>query len=518
MMKSENKKLYLFLLILIAMLGIFIRTWRFGEIPQGMNQDGAMDAVDAKALADYGTDRFGMRYPVHLTAWGYGQMSALMSYLMVPGIKLLGLSVLSARLPMLLVSLTALLLAALFAQQAGGMKLQFIVFFLTAVNPWHILQSRWALDCNLFPHFLLGGFCMLGAAASGRKKWLSASMILFALSMYCYGISIYTVPLLLIASCILLLKRKLLTWHQALGAAVVYFLVAWPFLVCMIINTFRLGSIETPLFTIPFFPYSMRSSDILFFSNDPLHQLLLNIKSLFSIVFQQYNGYVFNEIHGFGTMYIFSIPFMVAGCILCFMRSKKNTACALTAIWFLTAVFAGLVTANVNINRINILFYPLIFFTGIGIDAFLSLFRKAKLRIATASALTAIYLCAFCLFGYTYFTTYSSQLENSFMADFGRAVTAIRGNDAEKIYISADAQYKGYSHVSEILTLFYLDIDAHYYQSTAFRERFTFRIPDSPDLAENAVYVLARDDLPKFEPSLFIITDYGKFLVAKKAP
>ena len=128
------------------------------------------------------------------------------------------------------------------------------------------------------------------------------------------------------------------------------------------------------------------------------------------------------------------------------------------------------------------------------------------------------YLAAFGLFSHTYFTSYAALLEDSFMADFGRAVTAIRGSDADKIYISADAQYKGYSHVSEILTLFYMDIDARYYQSPDFHERFSFRIPDTPDPAENAVYVLAKDDLPKFDSSLFRITDYGKFLKAEKAP
>ena len=519
MRKTDGKKLYIFALMLIILIAVFIRTWQFGVIPAGMNQDGAMAAVDAKALADYGTDRFGMRYPVHLTAWGYGQMSALMSYLMAPCIKLLGLSVFSARLPMLLVSLAALGMLALFARVAGGSPLLLIVFFLGAINPWQILQSRWALDCNLFPHFLLGGFALLALSVSGHRRWLPISMILFALSMYCYGISIYTVPVLLLFSCILLLRRKLITLRQALWAAAVYLLFAWPFIACMIINTFRLKTIETPLFTIPFFPYSMRSSDILFFSDRPLlQQLLLNAKSLFRIIFQVYNGYVFNEVRGFGTLYVFSIPFMLAGCVLCFVRFRKNTACALTVIWFLTAVYAGLVTANVNINRINILFYPLILFTGIGIKAFLDLFRKPVVRSAAASVLILTYLAAFGLFSHTYFTSYAALLEDSFMADFGRAVTAIRGSDADKIYISADAQYKGYSHVSEILTLFYMDIDAHYYQSPDFHERFSFRIPDTPDPAENAVYVLAKDDLPKFESNLFRITDYGKFLTAEKAP
>ena len=90
MKKTDRKKLYIPSLVLIILLAVFIRTWKFGAVPGGMNQDGAMAAVDAKALADYGTDRFGMRYPVHLTAWGFGQMSALLSYLMAPCIKLMG--------------------------------------------------------------------------------------------------------------------------------------------------------------------------------------------------------------------------------------------------------------------------------------------------------------------------------------------------------------------------------------------------------------------------------------------
>ena len=518
MKKTDRKKLYILSLVLIILLAVFIRTWKFGAVPGGMNQDGAMAAVDAKALADYGTDRFGMRYPVHLTAWGFGQMSALLSYLMAPCIKLMGLSIFSARLPMLLVSLAALGMLALFAGKADGKRLLLIVLFLAAVNPWQILQSRWALDCNLFPHFLLGGFTLLALAVTRNRKWLAGSMFLFALSMYCYGISIYTVPVLLLSSCILLLRRKLITLRQALAAAAVYLLFAWPFIACMIINTFRLETIETPLFTIPFFPYSMRSSDILFFSEKPLQQLLLNAGSLLRIIFQVYNGYVFNEIRGFGTLYVFSIPFMLAGCILCFIRFRKNTVYALTIIWFLTAVYAGLVTANVNINRINIIFYPLIIFAGIGAEVFICFFRKPELRYAAASVLILVYLTAFGLFSHTYFTSYAVLLEDSFMADFGKAVTAIHYSDAEKIYISADAQYKGYSHVSEILTLFYMDIDAHYYQSQAFQERFSFRIPDTPDPSENAVYVLARDDLDKFDNDLFLITDYGKFLTAEKAP
>ena len=49
----------------LLFVGFAIRVWQFGMIPDGMNQDGAMAAVDAKALADHGTDRYGMYMPVH---------------------------------------------------------------------------------------------------------------------------------------------------------------------------------------------------------------------------------------------------------------------------------------------------------------------------------------------------------------------------------------------------------------------------------------------------------------------
>ncbi|HYH03864.1 MAG TPA: hypothetical protein VEC37_12220, partial [Bacillota bacterium] len=53
-----NQKYYKYLLSLIALVAVGIRLWKFGIIPFGFNQDGAMGAVDALALADHGTDRF----------------------------------------------------------------------------------------------------------------------------------------------------------------------------------------------------------------------------------------------------------------------------------------------------------------------------------------------------------------------------------------------------------------------------------------------------------------------------
>ena len=91
-------------LALWGLIGLFtlLRLYRSGSVPGGFNQDGAMAAVDALALAKHGTDRFGTWLPAHFTAWGYGQMSVLLSYCMAPLFRLFGMNSVTARLPMLL--------------------------------------------------------------------------------------------------------------------------------------------------------------------------------------------------------------------------------------------------------------------------------------------------------------------------------------------------------------------------------------------------------------------------------
>ena len=90
MTMTAKKKKILFWSVL--MLAIILRCIRFGSVPDGINQDEAMGAMDAWALSKYGTDRYGTFLPVHFEAWKYSQMSVLLSYCMVPFIKVFGFS------------------------------------------------------------------------------------------------------------------------------------------------------------------------------------------------------------------------------------------------------------------------------------------------------------------------------------------------------------------------------------------------------------------------------------------
>ena len=64
-------------------VGIFVRVFRFGAFPSGLNQDEAFAGYEAYSLLHYGTDTAGYHNPIYLVAWGSG-MNALETYLMIP--------------------------------------------------------------------------------------------------------------------------------------------------------------------------------------------------------------------------------------------------------------------------------------------------------------------------------------------------------------------------------------------------------------------------------------------------
>ena len=515
-----SDRLELSLLAAALVIGLAMRLWQFGSVPEGFNQDGAMAAVDANALAMYGTDRFGTHLPAHLYAWGFGQMSSLLSYLMVPFIKLMGLNPVSARLPQLLVSIMGAVFFWLFTRDCFGKRAGIIAAFFVAVNPWHFVQSRWALDCNLLPHFFMAGVCLLNRGSRGNKAALYISMLFFGLCMYCYGITIYTLPLFLVLACILLLRKKLIRPLDAVICAGAYLAVSWAFILTMAINFFGWKTIELQFVTLQNFPDSVRSGDILLFSDKPFQQLVENLTSLLNVSVLQKRDLPWNEVRSFGTMYLFSTPFALCG-IASVIHRRKDTGTQLLLLMLLTGVWAGLMTNNVNINRANLIYYPIMLLIVLGIDYIVDKFRFMLIPTACVYALCAALLCG------TYFGSYRQSLSSAFFSGFGDALAAAEETGADVIFITADTQYKGSRNVSEILTLFYDKTDAEYYQGKTlinhgseelpYQERFVYLSFDDTNIpdVENAVCVICQKDKLLFDGA-YELYDYGHYALAVK--
>lgn len=514
-----SEKIYRILFALAIFAALLVRIYKFGQIPGGFNQDGAMAAVDAKALAEYGTDRFGMRLPVHLTAWKYSQMSALLSYLMIPYVKVFGLIPIAVRMPSLLMSLAGVAGLYGFVRDVFGKNVGLIVLWFAAINPWHILQSRWALDCNLYAHFFMIGVFLLNRAVTQerRRGYLTGSMVMFGLCMYCYGISIYTMPLFLLAACIYLVAAKKITIKDVILSAIVYLLVAWPFIMVMAVNFFGWETIETPLFTIPYFPDSVRANDILFFTSDKFLQLKENVKALLGVTISQEKDLPFNDVKNFGTMYLFSMPFAVIGLCGLLYEFRKKAGSMLLVVFLGTGVWCGIATNYVNVNRINIIYYPIMILSGIGIYETVRWIALPRLKYGIA----AVYGVIFLLFVREYFTGYAIDMEAQFRKDFGEALFALRESDAKEIYIVTNEN----SSVSEILTLFWCDIDAEYFQGKntppeelPYAEKYHYDKPGeiTIDEAEDADYLVTGADLELFDEKMYSWEQFGGYYVVTR--
>lgn len=470
-MERLKDKRFLFWAILA--LAVLVRAAGFVTVPGGVNQDEAMGAVDAWALSRYGTDRFGVHMPVHFEAWSVSQMSVLLSYCMVPFIKLFGFGTFAVRLPMLLVSCASVALVYLVGKRLFGQNTALLSMLLAAINPWHFMQSRWSLDCNLFPHVFLLAFYLLLLGLE-KRRYLYVSMLFFGLTFYCYGIAVYSVIPFLAVFAAWCLWKKQLRIREILPCILIFSAVALPEILVMAINFFGLETIETPVFTMSRFPQSVRGNDILFL-NFSFGQLGRNILSMIKMCILQTPDNLFNTLPAFGPMYHISIPFMLPGIVLftrALLREKDmERKTVMLALWgfLLTGVWVGLITYEVNVNRINIIFYPLIFLCAYGIAAAVRRFRKA------APVAAAAYGVCFVCFLTMYFTAFREEIQTYFNVNFLHAVSAADSmEEYDRLYITGNMDWQYNLSMAEILTQYACRVDAAYYQektnSTGGRE------------------------------------------------
>ncbi len=508
-------------LIILLML---TRLILFPKIPYGLNQDGVMGALDAKALAHYATDRFGTHLPAHLYAWGYGQMSSLMSYTMAPFIRLFGQNRLTLRLPQIIFSFMGMAALVGASYKLMGKTGSILTGFIIAMNPWHFMQSRWALDCNLFPHFFIAGFLFL-IMGTKKKRYYFLSMVFFALCMYCYGVSFYMVPFFLVVSAVYLMVKRKLSFLDLILCLFIYFGLSWPIYTVMVINFMKLETITLPFVTMQFFPDSIRSADLLIFSEHPLKQLLSNLQA-FNHVFLQKDDYPWNYVRGIGSMYVCSIPLIIYGLIVLIrdlVRGKENPktpARMILLFYVIFSVVTGLMIDGVNVNRINILFYSLVLLVAY---AAAHLAEGRKMMIPGVVILT--YTVMFAAFLHSYYTDWAEDMRSAFFTDFTEAVEYAKGFDADRYYISPDpTPWTENRQISMMLTEFIFDIDSKYVNGETdlynaevipYEEKFCYyNLGDGDYPDPEALYVFKSEQAAAFEDGTYKVKYFGDYGVA----
>ena len=543
MITTLDKKTRLVLFWCIFVILVFARVWYTWGVPIDINQDEAFAGYNTYTLIHNGKDSIGNTMPMYLTAWGSG-MNALESYLAIPFVAVFGLHVWTIRIVPLLVALFSLVVIYRIGREFMKNDI-FALFslFIAGVMPWHIMISRWALESNLAPGFLLFGlyFFLKGME---KEKYYMLSALFYGLALYSYATIWVVLPFILLAQVLYaIVKRRLRFTRYTVIAGVILAILALPAMLFLLVNKDIIGEIRTPFFTIPKL-VAFRENEI------SLANIPENLKTMFHILWTQSDGLPWNSTEEYGLLYHISAPFTISGLIAVLVppvirfrkwlnrgiatgnwkskNEKKSTEPGTISLSFFLIVWllAGLVVGaliSVNVNRINLIFPPLIALTAYGLYMVFAHFTWIRERLVWLPVL--VYLFMFVRFEMYYFTDYKDEVNEHFCVGIEETMNYLNNELApfEHVIITPNISYARVLFYDKtdlntyLDTVEYVNYPAAYMDVSSFG-RYDFTIDMDFEADGESVYVLdhSYDEsvlVESMDKKGYMLRDFGRYVV-----
>lgn len=512
--KSYKNEVTLAAIIFIA-VGVFVRVIGFGQIPNGLNQDEAFAAYESYSLLNFGVDSAGNPFPTFFVSWGSG-MNVLESYLAIPFMWIFGFSEAVFRLPQFIVAIISMPIFCLVLKRLFDTKTALVGLGLLAISPWHIMLSRWGLESNLAPAFMLFGlfFLLKGMEKNG---FLLLSALFYGLSLYSYSITWVAVPIMLIIFGVYILKRSVKIKKVYLfGSCLILFLLALPHILFLLINSGIIPEIKTSFFTIPKV-VAMRSGDISF-ANVVGGE---SIKNLLKILILQRDNTFWNASNEFGMFYHISLPFFIIGFIKLFsllrekFRSKKICGAYFIIFGFLTFFIISLTLSNLNINKSNGMHLFTLAIISVGVAAAIKWFSKKPL--AAGVIVVSFAICFVLFFGF-YFAKGGEKASKGFANGIGDAIEYVNSMECEKVAVDRNIPYSFVLYYDKTPAKTFKDTVKYENYPSEFLEVDSFGKYDF-DIEYNKLndfdaYIFPLDHLDFFYEEEFNIKCFKQFAVA----
>lgn len=219
--------------ILILLLAFFLRFYHLDRVPPSPSLDEVSLGWNAYSILQTGRDEYGTKFPILLRAYDDWR-PALYVYLIIPFIKVFGLSVLSVRLPSVLLSLVTVLTVyfltkELFRNSSFSILYSLFSILLLSLSPWHVYISRLGHEVNAGLTFsVLAIFFFLKAINGKRPEFLFLSSFFFALSLYTYQSQKIFGPGMLLALLVIFRKNLLLRKKEVVFAVILGLILLFP--------------------------------------------------------------------------------------------------------------------------------------------------------------------------------------------------------------------------------------------------------------------------------------------------
>lgn len=436
-----------FALFLIASIP---RLVLLGQIPRGLNWDEVSYAYNAYSISQTGSDEWGVRLPLFLKAFGDFK-PALLSYLQLPFLELMGRTNEMVRLPVAILAILSVFAFGyiVFTLTQNRLLSMLSVFFI-AISPWHIHYSRIAMDPMVGLSMLLIGlalvlshkklikvlgffFILLSMITYNAERVFVPLMALVGLGWFFYSQRksnskhilslIHKVPAILIAGIIFLLAAYLLFFSNASSRAKSLIVYDKERLTEQVHQLyFRSAVVGIP-------PSRLLNNKLTVLTPDFAQRYL----SHFSPDFLFFDGNL-SPRHAFsmyGNLLLIFIPLVIVGIFTTIL--KPNTLGMVMIIWLLLSPIPAAVTNDIpHSGRTLQMIVPIAYFCALGLIALLGKVSKFRHRFILGCLMLGLVMFNFLLYFRDYLIFFPEESEISFqghMKTLADYVSTIKENN-----------------------------------------------------------------------------------------
>lgn len=479
MINLFKKRATLMILLLIFLVGIFLRFYDLSNFPVGFHIDEAISGANAYSLLQTAKDTNNAFLPLSTNVFGDDNPTGY-AYLTILPVKLFGLTEFATRFPGALFGSLTILAFFIFALTLfQNRKVALLASFLLAVAPWHIILSRSSEQTLVALFFLITGFAFLFLSIrTKQQRYILLAGAIFVLGYFTYFVPRIFVPMFFLFLCFVLFKTSLL-YSKRFKAIFFSLFLCLGILSLLLVFVFKGGSNRLNQISIFGFPETKlvmeeqiredgtESTPLI--STRIFHNKIINYSLTFASNYIDYFSGNFLFIKGglpiwfqvpsMGLLYIVELPFILFGTFLLLKQKKQFTH--LLFIWLLLSPITAAVTVDdtPNIRRSIAMFPVLELLAAYGFISFAqripSCYRKVFLLF-----ILLIFFCNVAYFAHQYFI--HTKLHRPWYRDNGVAemVKTVKKSyeDYDKIIIAKTGGIYP-------LILFYMQFDPREYQN-----------------------------------------------------
>lgn len=391
--KMELKKTwYIGAGVIVIACVILSRIVGWGSLPSWIGVDEAGIAYDAYSIANFGTDRYEQPFPVYMVNFGGGQ-SALYTYIAALAVKTFGFSIATIRLPALLFYIVSIACMGYLVVKQDNRIRAWLTMFLIVICPWHIMQSRYALDCNLLAPMMV--WCMIGVLQS--KKWWQYGLtgMVMGITLYTYSLAWLIMPVCLFVWIAYLLYTKKIQGKHIVVMGIPIGLLAVPLFLFLAVNNGLLPEIQTSWITIPAL-YEFRSGEI------GIHNLIEIADNLKKMMVKGPLDPTDCFYYAQWLLAIIGIGITLAELVK--HRKEKQFVFSHFILLTVLAIWIPLLfVSDMNTTKANALYIPILYFAAIGIQEICRHIKPLWI------GMIVLHLVAFGVFEWYYFTSYNAD-------------------------------------------------------------------------------------------------------------